>query len=279
MTRWKTLFSRRWLGYLAFAVAFAIACGFLSSWQLSRGNEAAAANRLIEANFHAAPVPLSEALPTLDSFDAGREWLRVTVTGTYLPEEELLVRNRPTSAGPGFEVLTPLRLADGRVFIVDRGWVPTGETRDAPDSVPAPPGGEVTVVARLKPSEPHLQSRTATGNQVATIELPVVKQKVGGDVYTGAYGVLDTQTPAPANDLTPVVTSEPTQDEGLHWSYMIQWIIFALIAFFGLGYAVRQELRMRAQDAEEDPAAVPQRARTAKKTDAEIEDELLDAAR
>ena len=58
MTRWKTLFSRRWLGYLAFAVAFAIACGFLSSWQLNRGNEAAAANRLIEANFHAPPVPL-----------------------------------------------------------------------------------------------------------------------------------------------------------------------------------------------------------------------------
>jgi cytochrome oxidase assembly protein ShyY1 len=279
MTRWKTLISRRWLGYLAFAVAFAIACGFLSSWQLNRGNEAAAANRLIEANFHALPVPLTEALPTLDSFDAGQQWLRVTATGTYLPDDELLVRNRPTASGPGFEVLTPLRLANGTVFIVDRGWVPTGEAQDAPDSVPAPPEGEVTVVARLKPSEPHLDTRTASGQQVATVELPVVKRKIGGEVYTGAYGVLDSQTPAPASAPDPVLSSEPTQDEGLHWSYMIQWIIFALIAFFGLGYAVRQELRMRALDAEDAAGVAPERAIPAKKTDAEIEDEILDAAR
>lgn len=279
MTHWKTLFSRRWLGYLAFAVAFAIACGFLSSWQMSRGNEAAAANRLIAANFHAAPVPLTEALPTLGAFDADQQWLRVIATGTYLPQHELLVRNRPTASGPGFEVLTPLRLSDGTVFIVDRGWVPTGEERDAPDSVPAAPEGEVTVVARLKPSEPHLDRRTASGNQVATIELPTVKQKVGGEVYTGAYGVLDTQTPAPASAPDPVIATEPTQDEGLHWSYMIQWIIFAVIAFFGLGYAVRQELRMRALDAEDAEAAAPERRHPAKKTDAEIEDELLDAAR
>ena len=279
MTRWKTLISRRWLGYLAFAVAFAIACGFLSSWQLNRGNEAAAANRLIEANFHAPPVPLTEALPTLGSFDAGQQWLRVTATGTYLPDDELLVRNRPTTSGPGFEVLTPLRLANGTVFIVDRGWVPTGEAQDAPDSVPAPPEGEVTVVARLKSSEPHLGTRTASGQQVATVELPVVKRKIGGEVYTGAYGVLDTQTPAPASAPDPVLTSEPTQDEGLHWSYMIQWIIFALIAFFGLGYAVRQELRMRALDAEDAAGVAPERAHPAKKTDAEIEDEILDAAR
>jgi cytochrome oxidase assembly protein ShyY1 len=279
MTRWKTLISRRWLGYLAFAVAFAIACGFLSSWQLNRGNEAAAANRLIEANFHAPPVPLTEALPTLGSFDAGQQWLRVTATGTYLPDDELLVRNRPTASGPGFEVLTPLRLANGTVFIVDRGWVPTGEAQDAPDSVPAPPEGEVTVVARLKPSEPHLDTRTASGQQVATVELPVVKRKIGGEVYTGAYGVLDSQMPAPASAPDPVLTSEPTQDEGLHWSYMIQWIIFALIAFFGLGYAVRQELRMRALDAEDAAGVAPERAHPAKKTDAEIEDEILDAAR
>jgi cytochrome oxidase assembly protein ShyY1 len=279
MTRWKNLISRRWLGYLAFAVAFAIACGFLSSWQLSRGNEAAAANRLIAANFHAPPVPLTEALPTLGSFDAGQQWLRVTATGTYLPDDELLVRNRPTASGPGFEVLTPLRLANGTVFIVDRGWVPTGEAQDAPDSVPAPPEGEVTVVARLKPSEPHLGTRTASGQQVATVELPLVKRKIGGEVYTGAYGVLDTQTPAPASAPDPVLTSEPTQDEGLHWSYMIQWIIFALIAFFGLGYAVRQELRMRVLDAEDAAGVAPERAHPAKKTDAEIEDEILDAAR
>jgi cytochrome oxidase assembly protein ShyY1 len=276
MTGWRMLLTKRWLGYLGFAVVFAIACGFLSSWQLNRGNEAAAANAVIEANFHSAPVPLDEVLPKLDAFRPDQQWRRVTVTGTYLTDDELLVRNRPTSAGPGFEVLTPLRLADGSVFIVDRGWVPTGEEHDAPDAVPAPPAGEVTVIARLKPSEPRLDARTGSGDQLATIELPAVKARIGGSVYTGAYGVLDSQSPSPAESLTPVLMTEPTQDEGLHWSYMIQWIIFALIAFFGLGYAVRQEYRLRREDDDPDYRA-PERKRPARPTDAQIEDELLDS--
>jgi cytochrome oxidase assembly protein ShyY1 len=276
MTGWRMLLTKRWLGYLGFAVVFAIACGFLSSWQLNRGNEAAAANAVIEANFHSAPVPLDEVLPKLDAFRPDQQWRRVTVTGTYLTDDELLVRNRPTSAGPGFEVLTPLRLADGSVFIVDRGWVPTGEEHDAPDAVPAPPAGEVTVIARLKPSEPRLDARTGTGDQLATIELPAVKARIGGSVYTGAYGVLDSQSPSPAESLTPVLMTEPTQDEGLHWSYMIQWIIFALIAFFGLGYAVRQEYRLRREDDDPDYRA-PERKRPTRPTDAQIEDELLDS--
>ena len=70
------------------------------------------------------------------------------------------------------------------------------------------------------------------------------------------------------------------QDEGLHRSYMIQWVIFALIGFFGLGYAVRQEYRLRNVDdpAERQRAEERERRRASKKSDADIEDEILDAA-
>lgn len=277
MSRWRILLTRRWLGYLGFAVAFAIACTFLSSWQLSRGREAVAANALITANFDSAPVAIDAVLPTLDAFRSDQQWLRVRATGHYLPEKQLLVRNRPTNDGPGFEVLTPLKLADGSIFIVDRGWVPTGNRQDAPDSVPAPPDGEVTVIARLQPSEPLLDTRGATGNQVATINLPEVATLVNGSIYTAAYGVLDAQSPTGAA-LTPVNATAPVLDEGLHWSYMIQWVIFALIGFFGLGYAVRQEYRLRnAHDpVEKARADKREHKRMLKKTDADIEDEILD---
>jgi len=279
---WRFAFSRRWLGYLAFAIVFAIACGFLSNWQLARSKEAAAANALVTANFDQSPVPLADELPTLGAYSPKQEWKRVTVTGTYERDKQLLVRNRPFNGSPGFEVLTPLRTADGSLFIVDRGWVPTGNTTASPDHVPAAPAGTVTVVARLKASEPAIAGRTATGDQVGTIQLSVVKEKLGGaDVYTGAYGLLASEDPAPATAPTPTVTSPPTQDEGLHWSYMIQWIIFALIGFFGLGYALVTEYRKRNSDdpAERERAAARERRRRAKRTDADVEDELLDAAR
>ncbi|MBW8871025.1 MAG: SURF1 family protein [Leifsonia sp.] len=279
---WRFAISRRWFGYLAFAIVFAIACGFLSNWQLARSKEAAAANALVTENFDSKPVPLTEELPGLSAYSPKQEWRRVTVTGTYERDKQLLVRNRPFNGSPGFEVLTPLRTADGALFIVDRGWVPTGNTTDTPDHVPAAPAGTVTVVARLKASEPAIPGRTATGSQVGTIQLSVVQQKLGGaDVYTGAYGLLDSEDPAPATAPTPTVTSPPTQDEGLHWSYMIQWIIFALIGFFGLGYALVTEYRKRNSDdpAERARAAERERRRRAKRTDADVEDELLDAAR
>ncbi|UAJ77872.1 SURF1 family protein [Leifsonia sp. ZF2019] len=278
---WRFAFSKRWLGYLAFAVAFAIACGFLSNWQLARSKEAAAANALIAQNFDSKPVPLTEELPSLTAYAKNQEWTRVTVTGTYEPDRQLLARNRPFNGNPGFEVLTPLRTADGALFIVDRGWVPTGNDSDDPDTVPAPPTGTVTVVARLKASEPAISGRTASGDQVGTIQLSVVKEKLGGaDVYTGAYGLLDSEDPAPATAPTPTVTTPPTQDEGLHWSYMIQWIIFAIIGFFGLGYALRTEYRKRNEDdpAEKARAAERERKRALKRTDADVEDELLDAS-
>jgi cytochrome oxidase assembly protein ShyY1 len=281
-TGWRFAFSRRWLGYLAFAIVFAIACGCLSAWQLARSKEAADANAVIAANFNSHPVPLTEELPTLSSFAADQQWTRVTVTGTYERDKQLLVRNRPFNGGPGFEVLTPLRTETGALFIVDRGWVPTGNSEDSPETVPAAPSGTVTVVARLKPSEPGIAGRTASGNQVGTIQLSVVKEKLGGaDVYTGAYGLLDSEDPAPADAPTPTVTDPPTQDEGLHWSYMIQWIIFALIGFFGLGYALLTEYRKRNEDDPEERAraAERQRKRALKRTDSDVEDDLIDAAR
>ncbi|WP_223690572.1 SURF1 family cytochrome oxidase biogenesis protein [Leifsonia poae] len=277
---WRFAFSRRWLGYLAFAIAFAIACAGLSAWQLARSKEAAAANALISANFYSHPAPLTSELPTLGSFKADQEWRRVTVTGTYERDREMLVRNRPFNGSPGFEVLTPLRTANGSLFLVDRGWVPTGNTTDAPDSVPSAPAGTVTVVARLKPSEPAIAGRSATGNQIGTIQLSVVQQHLGNvDLYTGAYGLLDSQKPSPATAPAPTVTDPPTQDEGLHWSYMIQWIIFALIGFFGLGYALRTEYRKLNEDDPEERARAAERARrrALKRTDADVEDDLLDA--
>lgn len=279
---WSFAFSRRWLGYLAFAIVFAIACGFLSNWQLARSKEAAAANALISQNFNSRPVPLADELPSLTAYSPSQEWTRVTVTGTYEKDKELLARNRPFNGSPGFEVLTPLRTSDGSLFIVDRGWVPTGNNTDAPDHVPPAPSGTVTVIARLKASEPAIQGRTGVGMQVGTIQLSVVKEKLGGaDVYTGAYGLLDSQKPNPASAPAPTVTGPPTQDEGLHWSYMIQWIIFALIGFFGLGYALVTEYRKRNEHdpAEKERAAERARRRAARRTDADVEDELLDAGR
>jgi cytochrome oxidase assembly protein ShyY1 len=275
---WRFAITRRYFGYLAMAIVFAIGCWFLSQWQFARLAEARVEVNRLSENYSREAVPLASVLPTLDGFDADDKWVPVEMTGTYLVDQQTLVRNRPYGGNPGFEVLVPLQLADDSVFIVDRGWVPSGDEQDYPDAIPVAPSGEVTVVARLKASEPELAGRSAPAGQIATIELPALAATLGGDMYTGAYGLLATETPAPAD--RPLAAAQPEEDEGPHLSYALQWLLFALFGFGGLGYALRTEFRIRnAEDPEEKIRAEKRRVKDAKRarTDAEIEDALLDA--
>ena len=278
MRGWRFALNRRWFGYLAAAIVFAFFCVLLSQWQFARRDEALVEVTRITENYDASPVPLERAMPSLEEFDANNKWMPVVVTGEYLADEQLLVRNRPFDGRPGFDVLTPLLLSDGSIFVVDRGWVEPGSTADAPVAVPAPPDGQVTVIAHLKPSEPALLGRTAPEGQIPTIELAAVAQLLDRPTYTGAYGLLESEDPAPTS--RPAAATKPQPDEGPHLSYAVQWIVFAIFGFGGLAYALRQEYRLiNANDPAERARALLRRAKAAQRpTDADAEDALLDAA-
>ena len=277
MKSWGFAFSRRWLGYLGLVVVFAIACVFLSMWQLARSEEAREAVERVETNWSAAPVDVASVLPALDAFDPDDTWQPVALQGRYLADQQLLVRGRPFEGHAGFEVLVPFELTDGTVFVVDRGWVPVGNSQDLPDAVPAPPAGETSIVVRLKAGEPTIPGRSAPEGQLATINLPTVADLVAEPTYTGAYGLLASEDPAPPS--RPAAYPRPVADGGPHLSYAFQWVAFGVLAFIGLGWAVRHEYRVRNEDdPEERRRAQSRRAKAAAKgpTDAEIEDAILD---
>jgi cytochrome oxidase assembly protein ShyY1 len=267
----------RWRKPLALAIAFAIGCALLSWWQFARRAETAHANALVVANYNAEPRPLDDVLHGLGTYSPGQEWMQVQATGTYLVRDQLLVRDRQLGDNPGFEVLTPLRLPDGDVFVVDRGFLNVGTKEDRPDTIPAPPSGTVTVVARLQANEHAIPGRSAPAGEIPSIDLHAVASDVGAPTYTGAYGLMVSETPAAAR--TPIPLDPPSfgDDEGTHLSYAIQWILFALIAFFGLGWSVRRSLRDAGDpdilEADERAAA---RRSTRAPSDEAVEDSLLD---
>ena len=276
MNRWRFAFTRRWLTYLGMAVVFAIACVLLSRWQIGRNDETVAANSLVTHNYNAPVQPVSALLPELKGFAPKDIWRPVDLEGTYLTDKQLLVRGRSRGSNPGFEVLTPLKLTDGRVFVVDRGWLPIGSKQDVPDVVPAPPTGTVRVTARLQASETELPGRTAPRGQIPEINLPTVAGHVGETTYTGAYGLLERESPAPASRPLPAV--KPTIDSGPFLSYAFQWILFAIFGFGGLAWALRQEYRIRNAEDPEERVRAAQRDRKARAkgpTDSEIEDAIV----
>jgi cytochrome oxidase assembly protein ShyY1 len=280
VAKWRFVAQRRWFTYLGMAVVFAIACVLLSRWQFGRNEETVAANTVVTRNYDAKAVAPSAILPSKTAWPARDEWRPVVLVGHYLPAKQLLVRDRVLGNNPGFEVLTPFQETNGDVFIVDRGWVSIGTKQTAPDYVPPAPTGLAHVTARIQQSETVLPGRVAPAGQISEINLPVVASMTGlSNVYTGAYGLLRSETPAPPS--RPIAAAKPTLDPGPFLSYAFQWILFALAGFGGLAWALRQEYLARNADDPVERERALERERKARKrapTDADIEDAIVASA-
>jgi cytochrome oxidase assembly protein ShyY1 len=247
----------RWVRGLVLALLIALVCCVLGRWQWHRRQERLAANAPLTQNYHRDPVELGEVLPAGAALDAGRAWTPVRVSGTYDSAATVLVRNRPRDETTGYDVLVPLVLPDGTALVVDRGWVPAGGSSERPDAVPPAPGGEVTVVARLRPWEAAKRGTVPAG-QVASIAGDAVAGAVEasspapGPALRGGYAVLAAEDPSPAD--APAAAVEPEVDEGPHLAYTVQWFGFALTALVVWVVAGRRELdvrRLTEEDAEE----------------------------
>lgn len=274
---YRLIFTRRWLAYLLVTILFAASCVGLGMWQFARREEARVEIERVQENYSSAPVPTDALLPDLATFAESDKWRTVRMTGTYLENQQFLVRSRPREQQAGYEVLSPLKLSNGNIFIVDRGWLPAGNNADQAPQIPPPPTGVVTVTARLKASEPGIPGREYNNGQLATIELPLISRLLGQPTYTGAYGLLATESPMPTAP-APLAAIPPSPNEGNHLSYALQWLTFALLGFVGLGWAIRNEWRIHNA---ESPSEVARRERVLarrnrKTTSEQLEDEAID---
>lgn len=116
----------------------------LGRWQWQRG----VAKETVWQGFSASAGPaLPLGVRTLESLP---RFARIALTGRYDAAHQFLLDNRTLEGAAGYEVLTPLRLADGRTVLVNRGWVAfTGYRDRLPDTSLADPGATVTVTGRV----------------------------------------------------------------------------------------------------------------------------------
>ncbi|MFD6566591.1 SURF1 family protein [Micromonospora profundi] len=251
---YRFLLSPRWLGALALTLVASAVMVWLGNWQLDRYQGRTEVNERIDAGLRMAPVPLSEAFraPTGGPGTAGpppaedKVWSRITATGRYDPSNTILVRGRTADSRVGFEVLTPLVLADGTALLVDRGWIPPapgGAT--AQPSVPATPTGDVTVVGRVHETESGAGTVARRNGLLETrrVGVPGLARELPYPVY-GGYLLLDEQTP-PAD---PVFKAVPVghANNWQNFGYVVQWWLFAVMALFGYGWVARREARRAA---------------------------------
>jgi surfeit locus 1 family protein len=203
------------------AIAVFVAAG---NWQRGRMNQKLALRAQVEA---------AEALPPVE-FPRTEDWAAwryraVVATGTFDAARQILIDNKVHGGRAGYDVVTPLVLADGRFVLVNRGWVAGGATRADLPSVP-PPAGTVALRARVNvPPAGYLELAREPGSGPVWQNLDLARFARATGIAVAPV-VLE-QTAAVAGDDT-LVRDWPAPDLGVdkHRIYMMQWYAFAATA-------------------------------------------------
>ena len=246
---------RRWLPRLLLAgAALVILLGFLAlgTWQLQRREWKLALIERVELRVRAPPMSLVEAFPApAAALGAGAggasaparqdwgaidrqdlEYRHVQVAGRLLPGLSTWVE-ASTKLGPGYWLITPLKLDDGRVILLNRGFVVNRAQPVASDEIVHPsgllrlsePGGRL-----LRPNEPTANrwysrdvQAIAQARGLARVAPFFIDVDAQAAAATGGPGRQDAGAAEPVGGLT--VISFPNN----HLVYALTWYALALM--------------------------------------------------
>ena len=204
---------RLYVWYLFWGVVVTLGL-VLGLWQWERADD----KRELLASRAAAPVMIE---PT----DTPVEGAQVHLRGRYLSKHTLYLDNRMTGGRLGVAVLTPLRDRYGQLWLVQRGFLETGPSREAPST--STPVGMIDVSGEWQnaQSQGPLYGANREGVRLQQLSLMPWESTLGAFSHQGWLHAEEG-----AGTLTP--WWEPSvMPPSRHLGYAVQWWALALTAF------------------------------------------------
>ena len=239
---------------LGAAVVFA-SFAALGTWQLQRRHWKLALIARVEQRVHAPaePAPGPEFWPDISA--ETDEYRHVSVSGVWLHERRAWVQ-AATELGSGYWLLTPLRRADGRIVLINRGFVPAGQRAalDAQLAQARPDATPTTITGLLRLSEPggaFLRHNDSHANRwysrdvqaiAAARGLPgVAPYFIDADADAAAAG----SAPRAGGTLAPVGGLTVVAFHNNHLAYAATWYALALMVAWASWRVMREERQRR----------------------------------
>jgi surfeit locus 1 family protein len=238
------MFSRKWLLSTLLVFLGSALCIRLGIWQLDRLEQRRAFNEQV-VSMRAAPIlDLNAGLP---SDIASMEWRPVVVTGEYDFENQVALRNQIFDDQIGYHLITPLLFADGKVVLVDRGWIPSDANSNPAHWRKYDEPGEVAVTGQIrlghgKPAFGGVADAFPESGEMLMVwnNLDVEKMVEMSPLQLLPVYV---QPDADVADIKPPIPYQPEVEitEGSHFGYALQWFTFAAILFLGYPFYLRRQ--------------------------------------
>jgi len=228
-----------WVALGSITVLLALIFVNLGLWQLNRLSETRIENAIIEQR--------STVLTTFDELGLGgldyqtaaeQHAFRLTVvSGSFLAQDESLVRSQTLNGVAGFHVITPFLLDSGLVILINRGWVPLA--MNSPPVSARPPDGHVDLSVVLAGTQERGRFGPVDDEGsviLSRIDIHRIQDQLGYELVP-LYGIEFATPDAESEFPTPLEIEAPT--EGSHFTYAIQWFAFSVISVGGFAALAR----------------------------------------
>jgi len=240
----RAMFSRRWILATLFVVTGSALCIRLGIWQLDRLAQRRAFNEHYFVTSVSSPIILDTA-PQVDL--TTMEYRLITVTGTFDPANQVVLRNQFHDSHPGYFLLTPLVLSDGTGILVERGWIPAEGNTKPSDWRQYDQPGEVTIsgIIRLGQTQPEIggvpDPELAAGQTRLDFWNLVNVERISRQIPYKLLPVFVQPEPDPSLTKPPYPYQPEFEiTEGPHMGYALQWFSFAAILFFGYPFFLQK---------------------------------------
>lgn len=224
------------------ALAAATATARLGWWQLDRAAQKNATHEAQARQSALPPLTVAELARAAAAVPAQAR-RRVLLRGRWLAAHTVYLDNRTLNGHAGLYAVTPLRLDDGSVVLVLRGWLPRDPLERTRISLPPLPEGEVQVQGLVAPGLARLYEfgAAASGSIRQNLDLASFARETGLPLRPLAVVQQDGSAP-PADGLLRQWPA-PAADVHKNYGYALQW--FALCALIIGLYVWFQILRPR----------------------------------
>lgn len=214
---WPTLFS----------LPVLVVCLGLGVWQMERREWKRDILDRIAAN-QAAPVMTLDALVKGDPLR--HEYGKVRIAGTFLHDREFFLAARSLKNKVGVHVVTPLRADDGRIVLLDRGWIPS-EAKDPAKRAAGQIQGrvELTGIVRRNQERRQFAPENAPDKNVwFHADVPLMRKMAGGapDPVLDRFFLDADAAPSPGG--MPIGGQTRLDIPNDHLQYAITWFLIAL---------------------------------------------------
>ena len=206
-----------------------------SLWQLQRAHEKEHAQTTYERAQRSEIVKVDGSVPAPEVL----MYRQVILEGRYLKENQFLLDNSVLTgenglAQVGYDVITPFRLDNGVLVLVNRGWVSAGLSRNQLPKTPVEENLRTIHGTAVPPSRGFrlgaMDADLGWPRVIQYVDLDEIAKRLEKNIYPLLVMLSAGETDGYPSDWQPVI-----EGPHKHYSYALQWLLMAvavIILFF-----------------------------------------------